>query len=239
MRTVVWTRPVEDWAYDQRFVKADGPVLHFPLTQQVSCQPEIPSKPCEFVIITSRKAAETFLKCAAPQRELWQKAEFVTFGMETYKYLLGQNIRTRLIQAPSAKEFCEILLSELKKGTVLWFPRPLETAFPLSEQLRAHGLEVHDFVLYRTEPLKVYDPLAIQKLIAEPAVVCFASPSAVKAFVDVIRTHDEARFYKYVPVAIGHTTLSSGQSYFNESFVAAQSTLQSLWERALDVSKSL
>ena len=239
MRTVVWTRPAEDWSYDQRFVKAEGPVLLFPLTQQVSCQPAIPNKACEFVIITSRKAAETFLKVAAPQRELWQKAEVVTFGMETYKYLLGQNIRTRLIQAPSAKEFCEILLSELKKGTVLWFPRPLETAFPLSEQLRAHGLEVLDFVLYKTEPLKVYDPLQVQKLTAEPSVICFASPSAVKAFVDIIRTFDEARFYKYTPVAIGHTTLSSAQSYFNETYVASQSTLQSLWERAVEVAKSL
>jgi uroporphyrinogen-III synthase len=224
--------------YDQRFVKSDLPVLHVPLTQQVNCVPTIPQKACDFVLVTSRKAAEAFLKVAAGQKELWQKAEMLTFGMETYKYLLGQNIKTRLIEAPSAKEFAEILLCELKKGTCLWFPRPLETAFPLSEHLRAHGLEIHDLEVYKTEPLQHFDPLLIQKLTAEPSVVCFASPSAVKSFVDLIRSSDEARFYRYIPVAIGNTTMSSAQSYFNEIHIASQATLQSLWEKGVEVGRT-
>ncbi len=237
MRTVVWTRPAEDWLYDQRFVKSDLPVLHLPLTQQVSCTPMIPQKPCDFILVTSRKAAEAFLKEAAGHRDLWQKAEILTFGMETYKYLLGQNQRTRLIQAPSAKEFAEILLSEIKKGACLWFPRPLETAFPLSEHLRAHGLEVLDLEVYKTEPLQSFDPTLVQKLRAEPSVVCFASPSAVKSFIDLIRTHDEARFYKYIPVAIGNTTMNSAQSYFNDIFIASQATLQSLWDKGVEIGR--
>ncbi len=120
---------------------------------------------------------------------------------------------------------------------MVWFPRPVETAYPISEYLRNYQIEVYDMELYRTEICKQFDPQLIQQLTAGPAIVCLASPQAVKAFVEMIRHYDEARFYRYTPVAIGPSTMASGQSYFLEVFQAAQQTLPALWEKAMEVAR--
>ena len=190
------------------------------------------------MILTSRKAADAFLHRIALGKEELQRIEFLTFGMETYKYLLEQKVKTRLVQVPSGKEFAAALVSELKRDQVIWFPRPIETAYPISEHLRNHQFEVYDLELYKTEIIKQIDPQELQTLFAEPSVICFASPLAIKAFVELIRHYDEARFYKYTAVAIGATTKASGQSYFNEVHLAPHPTLISLWEKAQEVSRA-
>lgn len=237
MKRVVWTRPLEDWESDQKILKPTHRMLLFPVTRQIEVCPQLPHKACDQVILTSRKAADAFFHKAQLSKDALHKLEFLTFGLETYKHLLSLNYRTRLIPAPSAKKFAEILAMETKKGTVIWFPRPVETAFPLSDYLRTHGIEVFDLELYRTEAIKTIEPQLLQQLTSEPSVVCFASPSAVKAFVDIIRNHDEARLYRYQPIAIGPTTKASGQSYFNQVIVANHPNLVSLWEKAIDVAK--
>ncbi|WP_141731991.1 uroporphyrinogen-III synthase [Oligoflexus tunisiensis] len=237
MKRIIWTRPAEDWAQDQKIVKLDLPVLRFPVTKQVCIPPQLPPKPCEVVLLTSRKAAEGFLGQTASIRDQLHKAEFVTFGMETYKFLVSQNLKARLIPVQNGKDFAHTLAAEMKKGPVVWFPRPAEPAFAIGDHLRAHNLEVHDIEMYRTEPIKHFEPEAMKKLCGEPSVVCFASPSTVKAFVDLIRSQDEARFYKFTAVVIGGTTLTSAQGYFPDVFQAAHPTLQSLWDKALEIAR--
>ncbi len=237
MKRIIWTRPAEDWAQDQKIVKLDLPVLRFPVTRQVCIAPQFPPKPCDIVILTSRKAAEGFLNQATAIRDQLQKAEFVTFGMETYKYLVSQNLKVRLIPVHNGKDFASALALEIKKGPVLWFPRPAEPAFAIGDHLRTHNLEVYDLEMYRTEGIKQFETDALKKLCSEPSVVCFASPSTVKAFVDIIRSCDEARFYRYTPIVIGGTTLTATHGYFSDVFQAAHPTLQSLWDKALEIAK--
>ena len=237
MKRVVWTRPAEDWVQDQKILKPPHPVLHFPVTQQIEICPQLPGRPCDLIILTSRKAADAFFHKSGLSKDSLHKVEFVTFGLETYKYLLGLNLKARLVPASSGKKFAEILVTELKKGTVVWFPKPVETAFAISEYLRTHGIESFDIELYRTECIKTFDSPSLQRLVSEPSVVCFASPNALKAFVDIIRTQDEARFNRYPPVVIGPTTKAAGQTYFNELILANSSNLSSLWEKAVDVAK--
>lgn len=237
MKRIIWTRPAEDWAQDQKIVKLDLPVLRFPVTKQVCIAPQLPPKPCDIVILTSRKAAEGFLNQTASIRDQLQKAEFLTFGMETYKFLVSQNLKVRLIPAQNGKEFAQALVLEIKKGPVLWFPRPAEPAFAIGDHLRTHNLDVFDIEMYRTEGIKQIEPDALKRLCGEPSVVCFASPSTVKAFVDIIRSSDEARFYRYTPVVIGGTTLTAAQGYFPDVFQAAHPTLQSLWDKALEIAR--
>lgn len=237
MKRIVWTRPAEDWDSDQKWLKGDPQLLRLPLTRQVEITPQLPPKPCDAVILTSKKAADAFLHRISLPKEQLQRVEFLTFGMETYKHLLAHKLKSRLLPAHGGKEFASLLLCELKKDAVLWFPRPVDTAFPISEYLRTHQIEVYDMELYRTESCKTFEAPLIQQLIAQPAVVCFASPHAVKAFVELVRQHDEARFYHYTPVAIGATTMTSGQSYFSEIHQAQQATLQGLWEKALEVAR--
>lgn len=237
MKRIVWTRPAEDWESDQKWLKAEPWLLRLPLTRQVEISPQLPPKPCDVVVFTSKKAVEAFLHKVPLSREQLQKVEFLTFGMETYKHLLAHNLRARMVPAQGGKDFAALLACELRKDLVIWFPRPVDTAFPVSEYLRNHQIEVYDLELYRTETCKQFDSLAIQQLTAAPAVVCFASPHAVKAFVELVRHYDEARFYHYTPVAIGATTMASGQSYFTEVHQATQPTLQGLWEKALEVAR--
>jgi uroporphyrinogen-III synthase len=237
MKRIIWTRPAEDWAQDQKIVKLDLPVLRFPVTKQVCIAPQLPPKPCDIVILTSRKAAEGFLNQTASIRDQLQKAEFLTFGMETYKFLVNQNLKVRLIPVQNGKEFAQALVLEIKKGPVLWFPRPAEPAFAIGDHLRTHNLDVFDIEMYRTEGIKQIEPDALKRLCGEPSVVCFASPSTVKAFVDIIRSSDEARFYRYTPVVIGGTTLTAAQGYFPDVFQAAYPTLQSLWDKALEIAR--
>ncbi len=237
MKRIIWTRPAEDWAQDQKIVKLDLPVLRFPVTRQVCIAPQFPPKPCDIVILTSRKAAEGFLNQATAIRDQLQKAEFVTFGMETYKYLVSQNLKVRLIPVHNGKDFASALALEIKKGPVLWFPRPAEPAFAIGDHLRTHNLEVYDLEMYRTEGIKQFETDALKKLCSEPSVVCFASPSTVKAFVDIIRSCDEARFYRYTPIVIGGTTLTATYGYFSDDFHAAHPTLQYLWNKALEIAK--
>lgn len=237
MKRIIWTRPAEDWAQDQKIVKLDLPVLRFPVTKQVCIAPQLPAKPCDIVILTSRKAAEGFLNQTAPIREQLQKAEFVTFGMETYKFLVSQNLKVRLIPVHNGKDFAQALALEIKKGSVLWFPRPAEPAFAIGDHLRTHNIEVYDIEMYRTEGIKQFEHDALKKLGSEPSVVCLASPSTVKAFVDIIRTCDDARFSRYTPVVIGTTTHTAAQGYFSDVFQAAHPTLQSLWDKAVEIAR--
>ncbi len=237
-KRIIWTRPAEDWEHDAKLLRLEKPLFRFPLTRQVAIKPQMPPKPCDLVILTSRKAADAFLHRMGLSKEHMHRIEFLTFGMETYKYLLSQNLKTRLIQAPGGKEFAAALVLELKRDQVIWFPRPLETAYPISEHLRTHHFEIYDLELYKTETVKHLEPPALQSLFAEPSIVCFASPLAIKAFVDLIRQYDEARFYKYTAVAIGATTKASGQSYFNEVHLAQHPTLASLFEKAQEISRA-
>lgn len=237
MKQIVWTRPAEDWEADKKFMRSTNQVLLFPLTRQVEICPKLPSKPCDLVIVTSKKAATAFVQKCSLSKEAMHKPEYITFGLETYKYLLSQNFRARLIEAPSAKKFAENLVNEVRKGCAVWFPRPLDVAFEVSEYLRTKGIDVQDIALYKTEPLKTIDPALVQKLTAEPCIVCLASPSALKSFVDIVLAHDSGRFNKYTPVVIGPTTKAAAQSYFKEVMVASQSSLQSLYEKAYETAR--
>ena len=127
--------------------------------------------------------------------------------------------------------------NEIKKTAAVWFPRPLDVAFEVSDYLRAQGINVFDIAMYRTEPLKTLDPALVQKLTAEPCIVCLASPSAVKSFVDIILSHDGGRFNRYTPVVIGPTTKAAAQSYFKEVIVASHTTLQSLSDKAFETAR--
>lgn len=237
MKKIIWTRPAEDWAHDHKFIKSEAGLLRVPLTEQIVIHPQRPLKNCDIVILTSRKAAEAFLQVALLQREQLARAEFLTFGLETYKYLVSQNLKVRLIAVHNGKDFAQALVTEIKKGPIIWFPRPAEPAFAIGDFLRSYHLETFDIEMYRTEAVRHFDPELIKNLIAEPALVCFASPSAVRAFVDLIRSSDDARFYRYTPIAIGATTMNSGQGYFAEAHLAAHPTLQALWDKAQALAK--
>jgi uroporphyrinogen-III synthase len=237
MKQIVWTRPAEDWENDQKLMRSTQHVMLFPLTRQIEICPTLPQKPCDLVILTSKKAASAFMLKAQMTKEALHKPEYITFGLETYKYLLGLNLKARLIESQSAKKFAESLLLEIKKSVSIWFPRPLDVAFELSDYLRAQGVEVHDIAMYKTEPVKNLDTAQLQKLTADPCIVCLASPSAVKSFVDIVLTHDAGRFHRYIPVVIGPTTKAAAQAYFKEVIVSSQTTLQSLWEKAYETAR--
>ncbi len=237
MKQIVWTRPAEDWDNDQKVMRSTQHVLLVPLTRQIEICPTLPQKPCDLVILTSKKAASAFVHKAQLSKEALAKPEYVTFGLETYKYLLSLNLKARLIEASSAKKFAEMLCLEIKKNTSIWYPRPIDITFELSDYLRSQGLDVQDLAMYKTEPVKALEPALIQKLTADPCIVCFASPSAVKSFVDIILAHDSGRFHRYIPVVIGQTTKANAQSYFKEILVASHSTLQSLWEKAYETAR--
>ena len=237
MKQIVWTRPAEDWDNDRKLMRSTQHVMLFPLTRQIEICPKLPNKPCDLVILTSKKAASAFMHKAQLSKEALQKPEYITFGLETYKYLLGLNLKARLIESQSAKKFAENLLLEIKKTAAIWFPRPLDVAFELSDYLRAQGCEVHDIAMYKTEPVKNLEASQIQKLTADPCIVCLASPSAVKSFVDIILSHDNGRFHRYIPVVIGPTTKAAAQAYFKEVLVSSHTTLQSLWEKAYETAR--
>lgn len=237
MKQIVWTRPLEDWEADKKLMRSTNNVLLFPLTRQIEICPKLPSKPCDMVIVTSKKAASAFVHKCQLSKDAMHKPEYITFGLETYKYLLSQNFRARLIEAQSARKFAENLISEVKKNVAIWFPRPLDVAFEVSDYLRAQGLDVEDIAMYKTEPLKTLDQNLVQKLTAEPCIVCLASPSAVKSFVDIILAQDSGKFHKYTPVVIGPTTKAAAQSYFKEVIVAANTSLQGLWDKAYETAR--
>ena len=237
MKRIIWTRPSEDWGLDQKIIKSESGLLRFPVTQQIQIVPKVPVKICDFIVLTSRKAAEAFLQHNLLPREQLGRKDFLTFGIETYKYLVSQNLKVRLIPVHNGKDFAEILVMEIKKGSVIWIPRPAEPAFAIGDLLRNYSFETYDIEMYRTESVRNFEVQLLKQLVAEPSIVCFASPSAVKAFVDVVQTSDAARFYRYTAVAIGTTTLASGQSYFSQSFQALHPTLQSLWDMAQGLAK--
>ena len=238
MKRIIWTRPIEDWVQDQKIVKLEtSNVFRFPVTRQVGITPVLPTKSCDIILLTSRKAAETFFNQTSSIRDQIQKVEYLTFGMETYKYLVNQKLKVRMIPVNGGKDFAQALVLEIKKGPVLWYPRPAEPAFAVGDHLRTYNLDVHDIELYRTEAIKQFDADLLKKLSSEPSVVCLASPSAVRSLVDIIRSSDEARFYRYTAVVIGTTTFAATHSYFPGVFQAAHPTLQSLWEKAMEIAR--
>jgi uroporphyrinogen-III synthase len=237
VKQIVWTRPAEDWEADKKLMRSTNHVMLFPLTRQVEICPKLPANLCDHVIVTSKKAASAFVQKCQLSKEALHKLEYITFGLETYKYLLSLNFKARLIEAQSARKFAESLVSEIKKPAAFWFPRPLDVAFEVSEYLRSQGVEVHDIAMYKTEPVKTIEPALIQRLTADPCIICLASPSAVKSFVDIVLSHDNGKFGKYTPVVIGPTTKAAAQSYFKEVLVASHTTLQSLWEKAFETAR--
>ena len=240
MKTLVWTRSIEDWASDQallaKIVPPDIVTKHVPCIRLQAVESEIPQTGAFTHAVFTSPHAVAF---AFQNKKIWSiilKAQAVyTHGAATADALTRYGIKPTLVPEIRTAETLGVWLdAHLSRQAHILLPGPRESAFDLGAYLGAQGLETHSIVCYETAAYAHAPdgmPLAAEQITKLKSrtqqVVCFASPSAVRGFVKAL---PDARV---ACVAIGPTTGEMARLYFPDVQIAEQNTLPSLVGRAL------
>ena len=242
MKTLVWTRSIEDWASDEallaKIVAPDIAIDHVPCIKLQPVEPEIPQTVGFTHAVFTSPHAVAF---AFQNKKIWniinQVQAVYTHGAATADALTRYGITATLVpEVRTAETLGAWLDAHLSRAACILLPGPRESAFDLAGFLGAKGFETHSLVCYETATYAHAPdgmPLAAEHITElktrTQQVVCFASPSAVRGFV---RALPEAQL---ACVAIGPTTAEVARLFFPAVQIAEQNTLPSLVGRALTI----
>lgn len=159
----------------------------------------------------------TALRCAwqipALRKALKSAEPIFTFGTATTKALKNLRLKVVKVSASSSEEFGGKLTKRLGKGTYLGLISAQKPAFALDKYLRRQGWQVQQFPVYKTDESlrdvngkKVLGKALAPTLLGCDGVVCFASPSAVRAFARVAVPALKKTDRLWLAVCIGKTT---------------------------------
>ena len=140
-------------------------------------------------------------------------------GTETARALEKIGARVDLVPADQRQDGLIGAFGRLERGARLLFPQALGGREGLTEALRARGCQVDVVAVYQTAPL---DPLP-----PPPGfdVATFASPSALRAFVE---THGTRAFDNKTVAVIGPTTAAEATRHGISSVVAEEPNIDAL-----------
>ena len=253
---VIWTRGREDWNLDLRAlpVSVRKKILHLPCTEVVATKlANVTLKRLRqaavskniVVLCTSPKAAKIALASKSLNHLLRRATYWMTFGPTTTQYLRSKGIKvTRPRGCESSADLFHHLQGRGDANLTFVVLRAKDPAFDLGRALKDVGLQAIDLVLYKTlaqmtdlAGKSISQPLR-QALRAEvQGVVAFASPSAVRGFVQELAKKDStsepnqrrpAWRKNFIAVCIGPTTAAAARKNFVDVRVAKKSTIGEL-----------
>jgi uroporphyrinogen-III synthase len=131
-------------------------------------------------------------------------------GHATASALEARGVRVDLVPAEQTAEHLVTALRERGlAGQRFWLPQGNLARTTLADGLRVAGAQVETTVVYRTVPNDRLDPDVRQQIVGGAVdVLTFASPSAVRSFLDALGS-DRDKVTKIAAVAIGPTTADS------------------------------
>lgn len=129
-------------------------------------------------------------------------------GRKTANFLKDNGLAVHIVPGEEdSSSLGRVLVTELKEGDVVFFPRAKAGRRELIDILKEHGFPYHSPVLYETVA-PGYGPGEIQAVLETPVdYATFTSPSSFKNFVSLAGKESSDSFFKNVKIAvIGNTT---------------------------------
>lgn len=237
---LIWTRGQEDWAEDRRRLdRVSAAIVHVPTISTQALQPDLPPQKPSVVLVSSPKG----IAYAKANHALWawvNGARFYCFGTSTFaalrSALRGTNITAEQVCARDGRGFAEAIASHLKSEDHVAVLRARETAYDIADELHRRGFDAQGITVYETLAAVAMSPDVIKKAQSTwQGVVCFASPSAVRAFAEAFLKDEEGDRLRQslVAVAIGETTAQEARPCFARVELAPAQSVEALIEAAL------
>lgn len=243
IKTIIWTRGTDDWQSDAdllaRLVPQEIRVEHIPCIKLAALEtpPALTQETWDHVVFTSAHGV-SFALANPDLKEAIKKSKHVyTFGGATAQALAKHGISTIRPEGLRTGEDLGAWLSvHLPKDARVLVPGPKRPAFDLAQFLNLHDFQAQAAICYETEE-KAHLPsgadLSSRKLdelgCLAQAVICFASPSAVRGFLA------GAPGILYPAAVIGPTTDAEAKKTFPVRRTATDNTFESLVLAALSL----
>lgn len=244
MRVLVWTRALAEWAEDelklrQAALGAAVRVISLPCIRIEPLAATLPDeRPFDAAVLTSASALRH-----APRslRDALRGCRRVfTHGDKTAEAARAAGIATiEKESVRTAKELAAHVVRELAPGSRVLLPTAEEPAFDMTGALEAAGLEVVAISTYRTHAEARrqdggrLEPGDIAAAIRDwSGVVCFTSPSAVRAFTAAFAPASNRLRDALTAVAVGPTTAEACSGHFAAVRASAANTLEALLQSA-------
>ncbi|XP_050363017.1 uroporphyrinogen-III synthase, chloroplastic [Argentina anserina] len=166
----------------------------------------------DWIIITSPEAGAVFLESWKAAGTPNVKVGVVGAGTATvFEEVLQSSKKSLSLAFVPSKATGKVLASELPKNqkdkcTVL-YPASAKAGNDIEEGLSNRGFEVTRLNTYTTGPVNHVDQMVLEQALSAP-VVAVASPSAVRAWVNLI---SESKEWNYSVACIGETTAKAAK----------------------------
>ena len=214
--SIVWTRAAEDWAEDAELLAPVGNALvHLPCIATCSVEHEVPEGSYSVAVLTSRKAVAYAIR-DADLAQLMGELSLVTFGAGTAADLRAHGLSViHATHAKSAEELAQHLVNTISPGERVLVIGAKEPNYDIVGHLEHEGREATYLPIYRTDVrLEVTAAQSADLTARLSGVICFASPSAVRAFALALSPGTNRLATALVAVTIGRTTLKAAQAQF-------------------------
>jgi uroporphyrinogen-III synthase len=236
MKQIYWTRSIENWNQDQGvFGKHLSKVTHIPC---IKIHPTNSKLEGEFdtAIITSvnslKYAGDNLISAIKNCETVY------SHGEKTSKALKALGVVPKEFEIRTAQELFLKLMDIADFSSKYLYPSSKTPAFDMVEAMSTVGFNITSHIVY--DILSKATSAAGEKLtesdkmnLAADGVYCFASPSAVRGFVDAFEPLVE-RKQKSKIVAIGPTTKEALAPHFDNIKMADFNTVEALFEAALN-----
>ncbi len=239
---VIWTRSAADLPADRVFLDSLAvDVLHVPClgierTQDASARIAAVARPGNRIVFTSQNAVRVFSETREKAPETWKvlvtDSVFYTHGKSTAAALTkvfpdgdrGPETRVRCVESRTSEDLARELAQD-KSTPVLWICGE-EVAFDLATVLTAHGIECTRVPVYTTAShptdsdgrrltgasLEESRAQLALRLRGSKVVICFASPSAVRGWIEFAGNESALRPVQMAAAVIGPTTARAALS---------------------------
>jgi uroporphyrinogen-III synthase len=247
---LIWTRSIDAWQEDKlAFGEYAAQVIHLPCVSHKSITPELFSNTNidklsslvglqAIVIITSLRCAKYIFTNKNLLQILCNK-KIVCISSRAYTYLKNLNLRVHMLAAAVyASSVLVWLKNNIKKGDVIILPGPRIRAYDLYEKLKFYykviKIDIYKTISHlHTPSLKIPNTKEIFELQKTlKGIIFFASPSAVKGFVEVLDPQGNQLKYRLTAICIGNTTYSHCRDFFLQVHVSKQANIKSLLDKA-------
>jgi len=232
---LVWTRSLDDWSQDKKLFENKKDFIHLPAIKSVPVRFnfEIPKEQF-YLAFTSSKASDLFLNTPKGMMALKKAKQIFALGAGTASPLIEKGFEVTVCNSENGTDFHAALLNVSNANELFLLPGGRERAFLLDEALKMTKRSVLRIDIYETTPnletTSGETPSAdlIQSL-ARKSVVCFASPSAVKAFQQVV--FDRSNI---TAVCIGRTTADAARNFASVK-IAEKPTIENLAKKGFEM----
>lgn len=235
---IIWTRSDQYWHQDRKLFDGKGvSVEHWPCVNHNEYEvpqidQQVPSWSPDIVIFTSQRAVKSAADHPILKEAAAQSWRVVTFAPKTLEAVRAMGWSAHQLEAESAAQIADECVAKAWHSHRIWIIGPKEPAHDVTKDLVDYGFCASYIAVYETHraPQTTFKADVANR--SPRLFVCFASPSAVKAFISNTDTNS-GKGLTLTAIAIGRTTARACDTHFAEVIVASQTTIESLANAAI------